>query len=210
MIAQSLADALSHDQFLIRQKVIKLFGGAFHVYDPAGNVVLYCKMKAFKLREDLSLFAGEDQQAPLMRIKARQIIDFGAAYDVFDLTATSDSGAAGEGGAKVGALRRKGLKSMLRDSWEILDPADNLIGAITEDSAMKALVRRFVDLASAFMPQAYHAEVNGQRVLEMRQNFNPFVKKLTCDFSHDPQHQLDRRLGIAAAVLLLAVEGRQG
>jgi hypothetical protein len=221
MTGTVLASALSHDQFLIRQKVFKLFGQAFHVYDPAGNVVLYCKLKAFKLREDVSLFANEGEPAPVMRIRARSIIDFAAAYDVLDMTAESgeaafqpgqtlEYAAHPEGGHKVGALRRKGLRSILRDAWEIMDPADRVIGVINEDSGLKAFVRRYVDLASAVMPQAFHAEVDGRRVFEMRQNFNPIVRKMTCDFSMDPQHTLDRRLGIAAAVLLMAVEGRQG
>ena len=60
------------------------------------------------------------------------------------------------------------------------------------------------------MPQSFHAEVGGQRVFEMKQNFNPCVKKMVLDFSVDPRHTLDRRLGMAAAVLLMAIEGRQG
>ena len=217
--APSLAAALSHDHFLIRQKVLKLFGQAFHVYDAGGNVVLYCKLKAFKLKEDISLFAGEGQQVPLMRIKGRSIIDFAAAYDVLDLTAPTSGFSSGQtleyaahpdGGAKIGALRRKGFSSLFRDAWEILDPGDRVIGTISEDSGLKAFVRRWVDAASMFMPQAFHAEVGGKRVFEMRQNFNPFVRKMTCDFSGDPSHTLDRRLGMAAAVLLMAVEGRQG
>ena len=153
-------------------------------------------------------------------IRARSIIDFAAAYDVLDMTAGGGEGfspgqtleyaAHPEGGQKIGALRRKGLRSILRDAWEIMDPADRVIGTINEDSGLKAFVRRYVDLASAVMPQAFHAEVDGHRVFEMRQNFNPFVRKMTCDFSIDPQHTLDRRLGMAAAVLLMAVEGRQG
>jgi hypothetical protein len=32
---------------------------------------------------------------------------------------------------------------------------------------------------------------------------------MTLDFSPDPQRRLDRRLGIAAGVLLCAIEGKQ-
>ena len=204
MSATALAAALSQDQYLIRQKVIKILGNAFHVYDMAGKVVLYSKLKAFKLKEDIRLSAGEGETVPLMKIRARSIIDFGASYDVMDMTT------GGEEGLKVGALRRKGLKSLLRDAWEILDAGDNVIGTIQEDSSFKAVVRRFVDYAAAFMPQSFHAEVGGQRVFEMKQNFNPCVKKMVLDFSVDPRHTLDRRLGMAAAVLLMAIEGRQG
>ena len=220
MLSSPLTAALAHDEFTIRQKVFKLFGEAFHVYDAAGNVVLYSKLKAFKLKEDIRLFANENEGAPLMAIRARSMLDWGASYDVYDLTSSGAGGftpgqtlqyaANADGGEKVGALRRKGLTSMVRDAWQILDAGDNVIGTISEDSTIKALVRRFVDMAATFMPQAYHAEVGGQRVFEMRQNFNPFVKRMTCRFSPEAAGRLDRRLGMAAAVLLIAIEGRQG
>ena len=48
--------AFTHKQYLFRRKVLKLFGGAFHIYDGRENLVLYSKMKEFKLREDLRVY----------------------------------------------------------------------------------------------------------------------------------------------------------
>ena len=189
-----------HTQYIIRKKVFKLLGAAFHVYDTAGNVLMYSKQKAFKLREDIRLYTGEDMQTELLTIQARQIIDFGAAYDVVDSRSRG----------KVGALKRKGLKSMLRDEWIVMDAFDREIGLIQEDSTALALIRRFVDAAAMFLPQKYHVDVGGQPAATFQQNMNPFVKKLTVDFSPDAQGRLDRRLGLAAAALLSAIEGRQG
>jgi uncharacterized protein YxjI len=188
-----------HPQYVVRKKVFKLFGAAFHVYDPAGNVVMYSKQKAFKLKEDIRLYTGEDMQTELLIIQARAIIDFSAAYDVVDP----------RNGAKIGSLKRKGWKSMLRDEWLIMDAQDQEIGVIQEDSTALALVRRFIDMASMLLPQKYHIDVGGTTVATFQQNFNPFVKKLTLDFSPDTQNRLDRRLGLAAATLLSAIEGRQ-
>ena len=98
---------------------------------------------------------------------------------------------------------------MLKDEWVILDVNDNEIGVIKEESTIKALVRRFVDAASLLMPQQYLVEMNGQQVSEFKQTFNPFIQKLNIDFSYDPDYTLDRRLGMAAAILLLAIEGKQ-
>src|SRR3989338_6072973 len=66
-----------HSQYLVRSKFFKLFGKAFHIYDPQGNLVLYSKMKAFKLREDIRLYTGEDMQTEVLLIAARKILDFG-------------------------------------------------------------------------------------------------------------------------------------
>jgi uncharacterized protein YxjI len=198
-VAATADQRFGHTQYIVRKKVFKLLGAAFHVYDTAGNVLMYSKQKAFKLREDIRLYTGEDMRTELLTIQARQIIDFGAAYDVVDARAR----------AKVGALKRKGLKSMLRDEWVVMDAQDREIGLIREDSTVLALIRRFVDAAAMFMPQKYHAEIGGQPAATFQQNMNPFVRKLTLDFSMDPQARFDRRLGIAAATLLSAVEGKQ-
>ena len=197
---EQLTDRFLHERYVVRRKVFKIFGGAFHIYGPEGEVLFYSRMKAFKLKEDIRLYSGEDMQTEVLSIQARQIIDWSAAYDVFDPIDNM----------KVGALRRKGLKSMVRDEWLLLDTEDREIGRVTEDSAWKAAVRRLVESASVFMPQSYHGYVGESLVCMFKQNFNPFVLKVALDFSADEQLLLDRRLGIAAAVLLCAVEGRQG
>ena len=193
------AKRFGHNQYTVRRKVFKLLGAAFHVYDPQENLVLYSKQKAFKLKEDIRLYSDESMGTELLSIASRSIIDFSASYDVIDSQARQ----------KVGALQRKGMKSILRDEWVILDARDNAIGTIVEDSMTSALIRRFVDAAAFLFPQKFHAQVGGQTVCTFQQNFNPFVRKLAVDFSGDPNCLIDRRLGIAAAVLLSAIEGRQ-
>ncbi|MFY1826042.1 hypothetical protein ACN47A_09025 [Myxococcus fulvus] len=182
--------------YMIRRKVFKLFGGAFHIYDAAGNLAFYSKMKAFKLKEDLRIYGDEEMREELLSIKARGILDFGMTYDVTDAST----------GERVGALRRKGLRSILRDEWLVLDTNDQEIGKIEEDSMMLALVRRFL---TTLLPQSFTGTVGGAQVLAFKQRFNPFVQKIDLDFGMDLQGRLDRRLGIAAAVLMCAIEGRQ-
>lgn len=196
MRASTTADLLNLSQYTVRRKIFKIFGGAFHIYDTMGQVVGYSKMAAFKLKEDIRLYSDESMQAELLVIKARQIIDFSAAYDVYDPAE----------GAKVGVLRRRGFKSLLKDEWEILDAADQQIGAVKEDSWLMASLRRFL---TNLIPQSYHVDIQGAPVAIIRQNFNPFVLKLRVDLTQDTQQLLDRRLALAAAILLAAIEGRQ-
>lgn len=190
------SDRFSHSMYLVRKRILTVVGGKFEIFDPAGNLALFSKQAAFKLKEDIRLFTDESMTTELLSIKARTILDFSAAYDVVD-TAT---------GHKVGALKRKGWKSMFRDQWIIMDVYDNEIGSIQEENAFLAFLRRFV---TNLIPQSYLVEIGGSSVAEFKQNFNPFVTKLTLDFSHDTQHRFDRRLGIAAGVLLCAIEGKQ-
>lgn len=183
-------------RYMIRRKIFKLFGAAFHIYDPLGTVLFYSKLKAFKLKEDIRLYAGEDMNVELLTIRARNIIDFGAAYDVID----------SQSGEPVGTLRRKGFRSMLRDEWIIMNAAGQEIGTIQEDSMAMALLRRFL---TNLIPQSFTGIIQGVPVLNFQRHFNPFVLRMDLDFSPDAQGLLDRRLGIAAGVLLSAIEGRQ-
>ena len=182
-------------RYTIRRKVLKIFGASFHVYDEQGRVVGFSKQKAFKLKEDIRVYTDESLAQELLLIKARQIVDFSAAYDIVDSAE----------GRKVGAARRKGWSSIIRDSWEILDENDAPVAKLLEDSTMMALLRRFL---SNLIPQKFTLKDLGERPLaELRVRFNPFVYKL--DVSVVPGGGLDPRLILAAGVLLAAIEGRQ-
>ena len=73
-----------HDEYTIRRKILTLFGQKFYVYDPSGNMIGFVKQKAFKLKEDIRVFSDESLSREIMVIKARQILDFSASYDVWD------------------------------------------------------------------------------------------------------------------------------
>lgn len=187
--------AFQFNQYVLKRQVFAL-AGKFRFYEPSGKLVLFSEQKMFKLREDIRVFSDETKTQEVLMIKARQIIDFSTAFDVVD------SGT----GQKIGALRRKGLASLLRDEWEILDTSDNVIGSLFEDSMGLALIRRFL---SNLVPQNYDMTMGTERVADLKQNFNPFTYQLNLDFSMDSNKRLDRRLGIAAGILLAAIEGRQ-
>ena len=194
------ADRFAYDRYVIRQKIFKLFGAAFHVFGPGGEVLLYSKQKAFKLREDIRLYSGEDMRHEILAIRTASIIDFSAAYDVVDSAS----------GAKLGTLRRKCWTSLVQDEWQMLDPYGRVIGTVKEDSTWLAIVRRLVDWASFIAPQAFHCDINGIPVCTYQQNRNPFVRKLEVNFTPNTGSLLDRRVGLAAGILLAAIEGRQG
>lgn len=188
--------ALQFDRYLLKRQVFALTG-RFRIYDPNENLVLFSEQKMFRLREDIRVYADESKVQEVLTIKARQIVDFSAAYDVLDSTT----------GQKAGVLRRKGWRSMLRDEWELLDAGDQPIGMLFEDSMGRALARRF--LLGTFFPQNYDVTIGTERVADLRQRFNLFAYRLEVDFSMDAGRKLDRRLGIAAAILLAAIEGKQ-
>ncbi len=182
--------------YVARRSFFNLFGITCRIFSLVGEPLFFVRLKAFKLKEDITIFRDETGSQPLLSIRARHIIDFSAAYDVVDLTTSQ----------RVGALRRKGLKSILRDEWELLDINDQVIGLLQEDSQLMALLRRFL---SNLIPQNYHLTVHGHVAASFVGTWNPFIIKHTVALEPDPARHLDRRLALAASVLLMTIEGKQ-
>lgn len=186
--------------YTIRRKVFKFLGAAFHVYGRNGNLVGYCKQKAFKLREDIRLYTDESLTTPLLTLSARRIIDFSVTFDVKL-----------PGGESLGSMRRKGLKSsFIRDEWQLFDEHNAPAAIIRERNATVALLRRYVDFIAIIIPQTYEVFSNDNRTIAtFRQNFNPFVYRLRV-FMLEQDDQLDDLVILGAACLIAAIEGRQG
>lgn len=207
----SNAGAQAHEQYTIRQKVFKIFGDSFHIYDPQGHVVGYCKQKFMRFREDIRFYTDESQSTELFAMKARSILDFSTTYDVL----------LPEGG-NIGSLRRKGFKSMLRDEWLVFNADGSEIGRIREDSMGLALVRRVIPVLSFIFPQRFelHRTAPGEKIPDgstpvavFRTHFSLFVYKLGIAITNTDdqvQDEFDDLLILASGCLLAAIEGRQG
>ncbi len=192
---KNLHPAFQQSHYLFRRKVFKLFGGAFHVYDENGNLLFYSKQKAFKLREDFRVYSDEREMEELLTIKTPQILDIGPTYNVQDATT----------GEAIGAIRRKGLKSIIKDEWIFLSNEGREIGRLTESSIKGALLSRFINL----IPQTYViVSADGREVAEIKQHFNPFVLKYSMTIV-EPRPSIDLRLLISSGILLAGIERRQ-
>ena len=188
--------AVQHE-FTIRRKIFTLFGAKFHIMNAKGDVIGFSKQKAFKLKEDIRVFTDDSMSTELLAISTRSVIDFSAAYDVTDSAS----------GTKLGALRRKGFKSILRDEWMVLDPNDTQIAAIKEDSTMGALVRRFLPMGN-LVPQRFNLlDGADNQFAEYHTHFNPFVHRMTVSVYNTCP--ISPHLVLAAGILLVAIEGRQ-
>ncbi len=187
---------VNQDRYLAKKKIFSMFGNKFYVFDTQENLCFFVHQKAFKLKEAITVYRDEGKQHPVMTIQARSIMDFSGTYDVTDV----------QTGQVVGALKRQGLKSMLRDEWHMFDANGTQIGTVMEDSMALAMIRRFL---SNLVPQGFTVTVNGQEAATFQQNFNPFVAKYDIDLSRAEQCGLDKRLAVASVVLLLAIEGKQ-
>ena len=187
-------------KYTIRRKVLKLFGAAFHVYDENGSIIGYCNQKAFKLKEDLKLYTGEDMSDMLLSLQAQSVLDFSSTYSVNLPDGTS-----------LGSLRRKGMKSsFLRDEWLMFDADGNEIAKIRETGSVAPMARRYIEIAAVLFPQRYEIIRNSDTTIiaEYRQHFNPFIFRLGVAIREEDEH-LDELFILGAACLISAIEGKQ-
>ena len=191
-----------------RRKFFKLFGAEVRVTDPnSGEFVGIIRTKAFKLREDIRLF-NPDETQEILRIHARQIIDFGATYDVFF---------SNEASPRL-SLQRKGLRSAFaRDYWKILDEKGTQYGAIQEQNLTLAILRRWLgglaDLVMLFIPQTYgiylgEASESAQPIAIITHRKNPFIVKMHLEQLNSSDD--DNILGISAIALLSVMDASKG
>jgi uncharacterized protein YxjI len=188
--------AFQYDHYLLKKQVFALTG-VLRIYNPQDQLVLFCQQKFLKLKEDIRIYSDETKSRELLNIQARQIFDFSAFYDAFDSQFST----------KVGGLHRKGFRSLVQDEWEVLDPQEQLIGVLKEDSLNQALLRRF--LLGRLLPQNYDLNIGTERAADYKQRFHLLRYELEIDFQMDAGKKLDHRLGLAAAILLAIIEGRQ-
>ncbi|HUR86311.1 MAG TPA: hypothetical protein VMY78_13290 [Solirubrobacteraceae bacterium] len=211
-------DPNQHDVFLLRQK-FKLVINQYEFFLPlsddgaaaapskdlVGPRICFVEQKRFKFKEDIRFYVDESKTVELLAIKARQRFDPRATYDVTD-----------ESGTKVGEIQKVFGASLLRSTYRINDASGVELCVVTEKSMPIAIVRRlvgfipYVDNISDWLPIPYHfvfkrgEEIIGQNTRQMWKIRDMY----TIDMSADPQHTIDRRLVLAIAVGMDALQAR--
>jgi hypothetical protein len=96
------------------------------VVDASGEEVCYIRQKAFKLRESVTVFRNSAQQDVIGKIEADRIIDWGARYTFHDAE-----------GHAIGAVGRRGAKSLFRAHYEIFaDAVSKEVGKTIEEESV--------------------------------------------------------------------------
>jgi uncharacterized protein YxjI len=179
-------------RYVAKKALFSFMGNTFRIFDQGGNLQFFIKQKAFKLKEEINVFADEAQSNKRLTIKAGGIMDFSGSYSIEDA----------QTGESVGGGKRQGLKSLFRDEWEILDADGTAAGKVVETGGAMIFLRKFLKI----IPQKYEVTYNGDTVGTIKQRFNPFQLAYDVDLSAG---KIDPRLGVGMVVLLLAIEGGQ-
>ena len=198
-------DRFEHDRFFIDQlirPVANLYRISTLGADGAspGEPVAFVRQKKLAIKEDIRFLADETESQELFRLKGRQVFDVRGRYDI----TTPD-------GERIGSLEKVFGASLFRSTWRVYGADEEPIGMSRERSMPVALLRRGIDLVpyGEFIPILFHfvIEVDGQDVGELRRPVG-FRDRYILDLSGDPERRLDRRVAIALAIALDALQSR--
>jgi uncharacterized protein YxjI len=200
-----------HDRFVLRQR-IKLVINQYEFSLPGedgdeGESEPFCfvEQARFKFKEDIRFFTDASKTTELMRILARQRFDPRARYDI-----------TGPGGEKIGEIQKVFGKSLLRSTFDLYSPDGTKLVTARERSLPVALFRRLVGLVpfvgdfADWLPIAYDFEFRaGDEVIGMhRRRRWKWRDVYDIDLAADGERRLDRRLVLAAAVGMDALQAR--
>jgi uncharacterized protein YxjI len=208
---ETLPEPNDHDRFILRQRfrpVVNQYEFTLPGTNGAlGEPVSFVEQKRFKFKEDIRFYTDDSKQVEIMRIKARQRFDPRARYDVTD-----------DRGGKIGEIQKVFGESLLRSTYRIYDASGAELATARERSMLVALVRRLVGFIpyvgdyADWLPIPYHFDfVRGDQVLgshDRRTGLFKFRDVYDIDMSADPERSVDRRLVLAIAVGMDALQAR--
>jgi uncharacterized protein YxjI len=204
-IAPVSTDGFAHDRFLVDQ-LVRPIANLYRVTPlaagetPAGGPIAFVRQKKLAIKEDIRVYADEQETQELFRIKARSMFDVGGArYDVF------------EDEQRLGLLEHVFGKSLLRSTWRISDGLEQEVATARERSVPMAIARRLIDFVpyGGWVPIPYNFDIliDDQVVGHMNRKFQ-LRDRYVLDLSGDDERRLDRRVAIALAIALDALQNR--
>jgi uncharacterized protein YxjI len=205
----AVAEIALHDRFILRQRIRPVINqyefSLAQDGDQPGPMVLFVEQRRFKFKEDIRFYTDDTKRVEVMKILARQRFDPRARYDITDGS-----------GAKIGEIQKVFGKSLLRSTYALFDASGEQVAVAAERSLVVALFRRLVGLVpfvgdfADWLPIPYHFDFRDEGELlgsHVRQAWK-FRDTYTIDMTPDTERRLDRRLVLASAVGMDALQAR--
>jgi len=193
-----MEDWRSEDTFVVDQ-LVRPIANLYRIranHEP----IAFVRQKKFALKEDIRFFADESESDELFRIKARSMLELGGRYDVVTPS-----------GETIGALEKVFGQSLLRSTWRVLGADGTALAVVRERSQFWAIVRRAIDAVpyGSLVPIVFHFTID-----ERDRHLGDFTRRIglrdtyDLDLTGDAERTIDRRLAIALAVALDALQSR--
>lgn len=179
----------------------------FNITDKNGNYVAYVRQKMFKLKEDVVVFNDESKAKELFRIQANQWIDFNASYSIKDAINAKS----------FGRLARKGMRSLWKSTYDVLDENDQPKFTITEDNAWTKFFDGMVSeipiigmFTGYFLNPAYTVKgLDGKEYFKLKKMPSFFGRRFQLDRMIDIDDE-DESLVVLSLLMMVLLERARG
>lgn len=179
----------------------------FNITDKNGNAVAYVRQKMFKLKEDVVVFENDSKTKELFRIKANQWIDFNASYSLTEIAT----------GKSFGRLARKGMRSIWKSTYDVLDTNDKAKFSITEDNAWVKFLDGMVGeipivgmFTGYFLNPTYTVKgIDGKDYFKLKKMPSMFGRRFQLDRVIDIDDE-DESLVILSLLMMILLERARG
>ncbi len=187
----SSLQAFSHASYTLVRPLFS-WRRIYRVFAPDGSLSAFVEQPWFRLRTELTLYADESQSQPILIIKNRRFAAVNMEHDLFDAA----------NGQRLGVVRTRGLRSLFRDTWDILDADERPAGMMIEDG--QYWLRRIF----RFIPGRHRIELGGRGVALIEQQFRFFRRVFDLELLvvEDP---IEPRFAIACALIAMMADLRR-
>jgi hypothetical protein len=180
----------SQSRYRIKRRFWSFFERTFRVFTLDGQLIMLVRHPVLRFREEFTVHADEARTVPLLRVKSRQIIAINFTFDIVDAAT----------GAPLGSVQKRGVRSLVRDRFVILDPDGNEVGMMEEQGA--SILRRFFPILTS----RHSVFLHGREAAHLRQIFRLFTKEFEVELAPG---LADPRFVLACALLALMAEARR-
>ena len=161
----------------------------FHVLGPDGTPCLFVKHAPPKRKSEFTVYADESESQPLLTLWTRKASGANTQIEVLDMVKQE----------LLAIMRKRGLRSMLLDSWEILGQGNAPIGRVTE--AGWPVIRRFAVMG----PLTHTIAMDGKKAATVSKDTSGLVPEFELDLSPGVG-SIDTRVALSCAILVVATE----
>lgn len=175
------------------------------VIDATGNLNFFVKQKMFKLKEAVTVFADANQQHPLYELKADRVIDFSASYHFTDAR-----------GNHVGSVRRKGMKSLWKARYDIVNGSSLPLTIQEANPWAKVGDALFgeIPIVGMFSGYVFHPEYlvarqDGTAVMRLKKQPAFFQGKFTIEKLADLSEEEETRI-LLSLIMMVLLERQRG
>ena len=184
---------------------IVTIGTRIKIKDATGRQVAYVRKKKFKLKENVGVYGDETQSRLLFRMKADRMLDFSARYAI-----------SGPDGHPIGAVGRRGMKSLWSSAYVLEDAYGTEAGSIREENPWTKVLDGVMEslplgdaLGGLLFNPAYVAELYGKDLLRLQKQPSVLESSFRIDRLADISEE-EEDLLLAGIIMMVLLERDRG